>query len=185
MFGEIQRPTHRKRIRNPADDKVDPNFQKLLERRDRVRNAVKEVPAEGETAVEPEKRLTRAERIEKAKEELRHQLAFEATLKDTVVLEGSSAKFICSVTGPDPNFRWFHKGEPLSFTKTCKNNSKMNYGSIILSDITTRDGGPYICEAYNKHCSITSEAYLNVIARKNIGAEPPTFIGAIKGKNLA
>lgn len=173
---EIKRPTHRKRIRDPADDKHDPNFAMLLQKRNEFRKNSETARLEAEEM----RKLTRAERIAKAKEEARHRLTFEATLKDVVMPESSVIKFICSVTGPDPNFKWFRNDEPLTFTKTCKNNSKLNYGCIQISELSLRDAGTYSCEVSNKHCTITSEALLTVLPRAAIGAEPPTFIRSIK-----
>uniref|UniRef100_A0A336MUJ6 CSON005406 protein n=1 Tax=Culicoides sonorensis TaxID=179676 RepID=A0A336MUJ6_CULSO len=189
---KIDKPTHRRRRRNAEEEQMrDYAFERLLEKREQLKK-IKSTKTEsseqknetttedGEPAPEPVKPLTRAERREKALQEARNRLTFEATLKDIIQLEGTTAKFVCSVTGPDPTFKWYKNDEPINFTKTLKNDSKLNVGSISILNITPKDSGTYKCEVSNKLFKIESEAKLTVLQVQDPNCEPPTITRAIK-----
>lgn len=182
----IQMPTHRRRRKNDQEEQTrDYAFERLLEKREQYKKAkanqesmeIKSTTEEVEP--EPEK-LTRAQRREKVLFEARNRLSFEASLKDVIQLEGSTVKFVCSVSGPDPTFKWFKNDEPLNFTKTLKNDSKLNVGSITIMNVTPRDSGTYKCEVSNKVFTIESEAKLTVMQIEYPNCEPPTITRAIK-----
>lgn len=179
----IHMPTHRRRRKNEQEEQArDYAFERLLEKREQLRKAKQgsqEPPKEEEGEPEPEK-LTRAQRREKALLEARNRLLFEASLKDVIQMEGSTVKFVCSINGPDPTFKWFKNDEPINFTKTLKNDSKLNVGSITIQNISSKDSGVYKCEVSNKVCTIESEAKLSVMEVQDPNCEPPTITRAIK-----
>lgn len=198
----VQKLPHRKRPQNPENERQDPQFEQLRQRWQKVKKTltppligrlpryddaeekpVKEI-TEGEEGEEehpePVKKLSRAEKARQEREIMRHHLKFEAHLKDQVMLEGSTVKFVCTVVGPEPTFKWLKDGEPLAFTKTCKNNTKLGVGSVVINDVGPRDSGVYKCEVSNKFCSAESEAKLTVLPRKPFGSVEPTFTRAIK-----
>lgn len=183
----INLPTHRRRRKNEEQEQMrDYAFERLLEKREQLRkakaNGQQAPPTEeesGEQEPEPQK-LTRAQRREKALLEARNRLLFEASLKDVIQMEGSTVKFVCSVSGPDPTFKWFKDDEPLNFSKTLKNDSKLNVGSITIQNVSPKDSGLYKCEVSNKVFTIESEAKLTVMQVHDPDCEPPTIMRAIK-----
>ncbi|XP_063702942.1 muscle M-line assembly protein unc-89-like [Culicoides brevitarsis] len=186
---KITMPTHRRRRKNSQEEQQrDYAFERLLEKREQYKKAKalganlpqNETPEdEGEKEPEPEK-LTRAQRREREKLEARNHLFFEATLKDVIQMEGTTVKFVCSVCGPDPTFKWFKNNEPINFTKTLKNDSKLNVGSITIQNVSSKDAGTYKCEVSNKMFTIESEAKLTVLQIEDPNCEPPTITRAIK-----
>lgn len=203
----VQKLPHRKRPDNPENDREDPSFEKLRQKWRKIKKTLtppligrlpryedkdeeveKTVQTEGEEGVEkseeeqpePKRKLTKLEKAKLEREIMRNNLMFEAQLKDQVMLEGSTVKFVCTIVGPDPTFKWMKDGEIITFTKTCKNNTKLGVGSVTISDVNLRDAGVYKCEVSNKYCTVESQATLTVLPRKPFGAVEPTFTRAIK-----
>lgn len=180
---KISLPSHRKRLKNPEEERLNLEFKQLLQKRDQIKSALaaKQEAELAEQKSDPShKILTHAQRVEKEKLEIKNRITFEASLKDSIVTEGSTVKFVCSVTGPDPTFKWFKNDEPLELTKNMKNNSKLNVGALIISNVTSRDSGLFKCEVSNKHFAVESDAMLTVLEKEAIDGEIPTFTRAIR-----
>lgn len=67
-------------------------------------------------------------------------------------------KVVCSAKAyPEPSYQWRKEGETDTIIKG---------NTFVLSyQVPRRDGGNYVCEAFNRHGSITETIYLNVMCK--------------------
>ncbi|KAL2103937.1 hypothetical protein ACEWY4_000805 [Coilia grayii] len=75
---------------------------------------------------------------------------------------GETVRLECQVEGiPTPVLTWSINGEPISAFDEPRR--KVSKGALILTDVKTSDTAVYQCEAVNKHGTILSNTYINVI----------------------
>ncbi|CAK1595229.1 unnamed protein product [Parnassius mnemosyne] len=75
-------------------------------------------------------------------------------------------KVVCSAKGfPMPSYTWRREHPSKNLGKDHTNNSLILSPSntLLLGPVTKKDGGNYICEAYNKHGSVTTSVFLDVM----------------------
>ncbi|XP_063065660.1 neural cell adhesion molecule L1.1-like [Engraulis encrasicolus] len=75
---------------------------------------------------------------------------------------GETVRLECQVEGiPTPVLTWSINGEPISDFDEPRR--KVSKGALILTDVKTSDTAVYQCEAVNKHGTILSNTYINVV----------------------
>ncbi|CAG5027639.1 unnamed protein product [Parnassius apollo] len=75
-------------------------------------------------------------------------------------------KVVCSAKGfPMPSYSWRREHPSKNLGKDHTNNSLIlsSTNTLLLGPVTKKDGGNYICEAYNKHGSINTSVFLDVM----------------------
>ncbi|XP_045540674.1 hemicentin-1 isoform X3 [Papilio machaon] len=75
-------------------------------------------------------------------------------------------KVVCSAKGfPMPSYSWRRELSSKNQGKEHSNRSLIlsSSNTLLLGSVSRRDGGNYICEAYNKHGSVNTSVYLDVM----------------------
>ncbi|XP_013161702.1 PREDICTED: hemicentin-1 isoform X3 [Papilio xuthus] len=75
-------------------------------------------------------------------------------------------KVVCSAKGfPMPSYSWRRELSTKNQGKEHSNRSLIlsSSNTLLLGPVSRRDGGNYICEAYNKHGSVNTSVYLDVM----------------------
>ncbi|XP_060807894.1 hemicentin-1 [Amyelois transitella] len=76
------------------------------------------------------------------------------------------AKVVCSARGfPMPNYSWRREHSTKSSGKDHGNTSLIlsSSNTLLLGPAQRKDGGNYLCEAYNRHGSVNTTVYLDVL----------------------
>jgi hypothetical protein len=75
------------------------------------------------------------------------------------VIEGNvPEKVLCHAKAfPEASYQWKREGEPEILIK--------NNALIVNQPVNRRNGGNYICEAYNKHGNNSQKTYINVLCK--------------------
>ncbi|XP_017571081.1 neural cell adhesion molecule L1.1 isoform X3 [Pygocentrus nattereri] len=95
------------------------------------------------------------------------------------VTEGSSASLNCSTFGsPRPMISWETEGdEPVLSNPKM---SQMTNGTLLITNVSREDAGPYFCSVKNSSLSIT--ALLDVLNRTQI-ISPPRHLQVLRGQS--
>ncbi|XP_045781158.1 hemicentin-1 isoform X3 [Maniola jurtina] len=75
------------------------------------------------------------------------------------------AKIVCHAEGfPKPSYSWKRENVSKSHAREHSNNSFIlsSSNTLLLGPVMRKDGGNYVCEAYNRHGSINTSVYLDV-----------------------
>ena len=103
---------------------------------------------------------------------------FSGALRDQTVIEGSTMKMICAVSGPMPMIKWLKNGRPVPWSGTVRNLSGEGIGQVIIEKIQKLDAGSYTCSAKNQFNEVTTECVVKVIPRWTVptsDASKPMF----------
>ncbi|XP_052747843.1 hemicentin-1 isoform X6 [Galleria mellonella] len=76
------------------------------------------------------------------------------------------AKVVCSARGfPMPSYSWRREHSSKSTSKDHTNNSLIlsSSNTLLLGPVQRKDGGNYLCEAYNRHGSVNTTVFLDVM----------------------
>ncbi|XP_059047752.1 hemicentin-1 isoform X2 [Achroia grisella] len=76
------------------------------------------------------------------------------------------AKVVCSARGfPVPSYSWRREHSSKSASKDHTNNSLIlsSSNTLLLGPVQRKDGGHYLCEAYNRHGSVNTTVFLDVM----------------------
>ena len=98
----------------------------------------------------------------------KNNLWFSGNLRDQTVIEGSTIKLLCAVTGPMPIMKWLKFGKPVAWGNNMRNMTGEGIGNIIIDKITRADAGTYSCTAKNPYNEVTTEAVIKVIPRSSV-----------------
>lgn len=98
----------------------------------------------------------------------KQSLWFSGKLRDQTVIEGSTMKMVCAVTGPMPIMKWLKNGKPVPWSGTVRNLSGEGLGQVIIEKIQRSDAGVYSCTAKNQFNEVTTEAVVKVIQRSTV-----------------
>lgn len=98
----------------------------------------------------------------------KQKLWFSGNLRDQTVIEGSTIKMICAVSGPLPIIKWTKNERPINWGQTIRNNSGEGIGQIIIEKITRSDAGTYTCTAKNSANEVSTSATITVIPRSTV-----------------
>lgn len=105
-------------------------------------------------------------------------LWFSGKLRDQTVIEGSTIKMLCAVTGPLPIMKWMKNGKPVPWSATVRNMSGEGLGQVIIEKITRTDAGVYTCSAKNQSNEAVTQAVIKVIPKSTVprsDASKPAF----------
>lgn len=113
----------------------------------------------------------------------KNNLYWGSVLRDRTALEGTKVKLVCSVSGPDPQMRWFKNDTPVAFGSKCLNRSRDGLGTIELVSPTVDDSGDYKCVAKNGNNEISTVCKLTIYSKtpSDDATLPPTFVMGLRG----
>lgn len=98
----------------------------------------------------------------------KQKLWFSGNLRDQTVIEGSTVKLICAVSGPLPIIKWSKNDKNVAWGQTIKNMSGEGIGQVIIEKITRADAGTYTCSAKNSVNEVTTSATIKVIPKSTV-----------------
>ena len=98
----------------------------------------------------------------------KNKLWFSGNLRDQTVVEGSTIKMVCAVSGPLPIMKWFKNGKPVPWSATIRNNTGDGLGQVIIEKITRTDAGVYTCVAKNPGNEVETAAVIKVIQKSTV-----------------
>ncbi|KAM3956997.1 neuromusculin isoform 1-T1 [Aphomia sociella] len=84
----------------------------------------------------------------------------------SVIENEKPAKVVCSARGfPMPSYSWRREYSSKSTAKDNANNSFVlsSSNTLLLSHVQRKDGGHYLCEAYNRHGTVNTTVFLDVM----------------------
>ncbi|XP_063835254.1 uncharacterized protein LOC135084408 isoform X2 [Ostrinia nubilalis] len=90
------------------------------------------------------------------------------------------AKVVCSARGfPMPSFSWRREHSSKSAARDHTNNSLIlsSSNTLLLGPVQRKDGGHYVCEAYNRHGSVNTTVFLDVMYVPACGIKKTTING--------
>ncbi|XP_028179374.1 uncharacterized protein LOC114366644 [Ostrinia furnacalis] len=90
------------------------------------------------------------------------------------------AKVVCSARGfPMPSFSWRREHSSKSAAREHTNNSLIlsSSNTLLLGPVQRKDGGHYVCEAYNRHGSVNTTVFLDVMYVPACGIKKTTING--------
>nr|XP_002122169.1 myosin light chain kinase, smooth muscle isoform X2 [Ciona intestinalis] len=95
----------------------------------------------------------------------RKKPCFLRTFDDIEVIEGSAAKFSCTVSGnPDPDVMWLIDGEPIKESRHFRMAyTEDNQCTLLIMDTSGTDEAEYTCKASNSEGEVQHSAELIVI----------------------
>lgn len=109
----------------------------------------------------------------------KNRLMWETKLKNQTVPAGKSIKLTCSVTGPQPTWRWMKNGKPLVWSKSVVNATKVEFGCVRITPTTVADSGEYTAYAKNSFGEIECSCTVTVFATEKDIETVPTFTRVI------
>ncbi|XP_052742760.1 uncharacterized protein LOC112046705 isoform X2 [Bicyclus anynana] len=84
----------------------------------------------------------------------------------SVIQNEIPAKVVCHAEGfPKPSYSWKRENASKSSAREHSNNSLIlsSSNTLLLGPVARKDGGNYVCEAYNRHGSINTTVFLDVM----------------------
>ncbi|XP_052003967.1 myosin light chain kinase, smooth muscle isoform X2 [Xyrauchen texanus] len=99
-----------------------------------------------------------------AEEKILMKPTFSSVIKDVEVVEGSAARFDCTIEGyPDPEVVWYKEEQPIKETR----HFQIDYDedgncSLVISEVSGDDDAKYTCKAMNSVGETTCTAELIV-----------------------
>ncbi|XP_035890512.1 muscle M-line assembly protein unc-89 [Anopheles stephensi] len=109
----------------------------------------------------------------------KNRLMWETKLKNQTAPAGKTMKLTCSVTGPQPTWRWLKNGKPLVWSKNVINATKGEFGSVRITPTTVADSGEYQAFAKNSFGEIECSCTVNIFATEKDIETVPTFTRVI------
>uniref|UniRef100_A0A182NFQ7 Ig-like domain-containing protein n=1 Tax=Anopheles dirus TaxID=7168 RepID=A0A182NFQ7_9DIPT len=109
----------------------------------------------------------------------KNRLLWETKLKNQTAPAGHTMKLTCSVTGPQPTWRWMKNGKPLVWSKSVVNATKGEFGCVRITPTTVADSGEYAALAKNSFGEIECTCTVNVFATETHIETVPTFTRVI------
>uniref|UniRef100_A0A182QIC7 Ig-like domain-containing protein n=1 Tax=Anopheles farauti TaxID=69004 RepID=A0A182QIC7_9DIPT len=109
----------------------------------------------------------------------KNRLMWETKLKNQTAPAGNTMKLTCSVTGPQPTWRWMKNGKPLVWSKNVINATKAEFGCVRITPTTVADSGEYTALAKNSFGEIECTCTVNVFATETDIETVPTFTRVI------
>nr|CAB3264137.1 myosin light chain kinase, smooth muscle [Phallusia mammillata] len=90
---------------------------------------------------------------------------FVQTFDDVEVVEGSAAKFECTVTGvPDPEIIWYIDGDPIKQSRHFRiSYTEDDVCTLLITEAGEHDEAEYTCKAMNSEGAVEHSAELTVI----------------------
>nr|XP_039266508.1 muscle M-line assembly protein unc-89-like [Styela clava] len=90
---------------------------------------------------------------------------FDTLFDDVEVIEGSAAKFECTIIGtPDPEIMWYKDGEPIKESRHFRiSYTEDDVCTLLITDTTEADEAEYSCKAVNCEGETEHRAELIVI----------------------
>lgn len=115
----------------------------------------------------------------------KNKLQFDAQFSNRTAIVGGSVKFICSVSGPQPTFKWSKDDKPMVWSNKIKNLTRECIGEVEITELALADAGTYTCIVKNPYGSIQTSSILKVVQTIDSDYTPPTFTRSIKGESIA
>ncbi|XP_052890695.1 muscle M-line assembly protein unc-89 [Anopheles moucheti] len=109
----------------------------------------------------------------------KNRLMWETKLKNLTTPAGKTVKLTCSVTGPQPTWRWLKNGKPLVWSKNVVNATKAEFGCVRITPATVADSGEYAAYAKNSFGEIECTCTVNIFATEKDIETVPTFTRVI------
>lgn len=110
----------------------------------------------------------------------KNKLKWAGQLSNQTVQKGQTVKMICSVIGQQAILKWQKNNKAIDFDSRVKLMNSGVIGQIVISDVSLKDAGEYVCHAKNNYNEIKTSCILKVIELPVAGTSPPMFIKAIK-----
>lgn len=110
----------------------------------------------------------------------KNKLKWAGQLSNQTVQKGHTVKMICSIIGEQAIIKWQKNNKAIEFDSRVKLMNSGVIGQIIISDVSLKDAGEYVCHAKNNYNEISTSCILKVIELPVPGVSPPMFIKAIK-----
>ncbi|XP_035774828.1 muscle M-line assembly protein unc-89-like [Anopheles albimanus] len=109
----------------------------------------------------------------------KNRLLWETKLKNLTTPAGKTIKLTCSVTGPQPTYKWLKNGKPLVWSKTVINATKAEFGCVRITPTTVADSGEYTALAKNSFGEIECSCTVNIFTTERDIETVPTFTRVI------
>lgn len=98
----------------------------------------------------------------------KNNLWWSGALRDQTVIEGSTVKLLCAVSGPMPIIKWLKNGKPVAWGNNMRNMTGDGLGLVIIDKIAKLDAGVWSCTAKNPNNEVTTEAVIKVIPKSTV-----------------